>query len=107
MLRASSRLMHWVVSFAKPFRMPGIYLRPGLFRFRVIDRDWRTHLDRKVEDVAVLSLIVTAVAVAVLSCCTAYRRNTWARFHYERPERLKIERKRRREPAPSAAPRAA
>ncbi len=40
--------MHWVVAFAKPFRMPDFYLLSGLFLFRVIDRDWRTYLDRKV-----------------------------------------------------------
>jgi uncharacterized membrane protein YcfT len=40
--------MHWVVAFAKPFRMPDFFLLSGLFLFRVIDRDWRTYLDRKV-----------------------------------------------------------
>ncbi len=40
--------MHWLVAFAKPFRMPDFYLLSGLFLFRVIDRDWRTYLDRKV-----------------------------------------------------------
>jgi uncharacterized membrane protein YcfT len=40
--------MHWVVAFARPFRMPDFFLLSGLFLFRVIDRDWRTYLDRKV-----------------------------------------------------------
>lgn len=39
--------MHYVVQFAKPFRMPDFYLLSGLFLFRMIDRDWRTYLDRK------------------------------------------------------------
>jgi uncharacterized membrane protein YcfT len=39
--------MHYVVTFARPFRMPDFYLLAGLFLFRVIDRDWRTYLDRK------------------------------------------------------------
>lgn len=39
--------MHYVVQFAKPFRMPDFYLLAGLFLFRMIDRDWRTYLDRK------------------------------------------------------------
>ncbi len=39
--------MHWVVAFAKPFRMPDFFLISGLFLARVIDRDWRTYLDRK------------------------------------------------------------
>lgn len=39
--------MHAVVEFAKPFRMPDFFLLSGLFLARVIDRDWRTYLDRK------------------------------------------------------------
>lgn len=40
--------MHLVVEFARPFRMPDFFLISGLFLARVIDRDWRTYLDRKV-----------------------------------------------------------
>src|SRR3954470_25028790 len=40
--------MHLLVAFAKPFRMPDFFLISGLFLARVIDRDWRTYLDRKV-----------------------------------------------------------
>jgi uncharacterized membrane protein YcfT len=40
--------MHVVVMFAKPFRMPDFFLISGLFLSLVIDRDWRTYLDRKV-----------------------------------------------------------
>src|ERR1700759_3198559 len=40
--------MHLVVMFAKPFRMPDFFLISGLFIAVVIDRDWRTYLDRKV-----------------------------------------------------------
>jgi uncharacterized membrane protein YcfT len=40
--------MHVLVSFAKPFRMPDFFLISGLFLSQVIDRDWRTYLDRKV-----------------------------------------------------------
>jgi uncharacterized membrane protein YcfT len=40
--------MHAVVTFAKPFRMPDFFLISGLFLALVIDRDWRTYLDRKV-----------------------------------------------------------
>jgi len=40
--------MHLVVEFAKPFRMPDFFLLSGLFLAVVIDRDWRTYLDRKV-----------------------------------------------------------
>ena len=40
--------MHYAVAFAKPVRMPDFFLISGLFLARVIDRDWRTYLDRKV-----------------------------------------------------------
>ena len=40
--------LHHVVAFALPFRMPDFFLISGLFLARVIDRDWRTYLDRKV-----------------------------------------------------------
>jgi len=40
--------MHALVAFAKPFRMPDFFLISGLFVANVIDRDWRTYLDRKV-----------------------------------------------------------
>jgi uncharacterized membrane protein YcfT len=40
--------LHDAVAFAKPFRMPDFFLISGLFLARVIDRDWKTYLDRKV-----------------------------------------------------------
>jgi uncharacterized membrane protein YcfT len=40
--------MHHAVEFARPFRMPDFFLISGLFLARVIDRDWRDYLDRKV-----------------------------------------------------------
>jgi uncharacterized membrane protein YcfT len=40
--------MHALVAFARPFRMPDFFLISGLFLPFVIDRDWRTYLDRKV-----------------------------------------------------------
>ena len=39
--------MHYVVDFARPFRMPDFFLISGLFVGRVIDRDWRNFLDKK------------------------------------------------------------
>ena len=40
--------MHLVVMFAKPFRMPDFFMISGLFLPVVVNRDWRTYLDRKV-----------------------------------------------------------
>jgi uncharacterized membrane protein YcfT len=49
--------MHAVVAFAKPFRMPDFFLISGLFLSVVIDRDWRTFLDRKVVHFAYFYLL--------------------------------------------------
>ena len=40
--------MHYLVAFARPFRMPDFFLISGLFLALVIDRDWTTYADRKV-----------------------------------------------------------
>lgn len=40
--------LHPLVEFARPFRMPDFFMISGLFLAQVIDRDWRTYLDRKV-----------------------------------------------------------
>ena len=40
--------LHPVVAFALPFRMPDFFMISGLFLSLVINRDWRTYLDRKV-----------------------------------------------------------
>jgi uncharacterized membrane protein YcfT len=49
--------MHVLVAFAKPFRMPDFFLISGLFLSIVIDRDWRTYLDRKVVHFAYFYLL--------------------------------------------------
>lgn len=49
--------MHWLVMFAKPFRMPDFFLISGLFLAVVIHRDWRTYLDRKVVHFAYFYLL--------------------------------------------------
>jgi len=48
MAAGKTGFMHVLVAFAKPFRMPDFFLISGLFLPLVIDRDWRTYLDRKV-----------------------------------------------------------
>jgi uncharacterized membrane protein YcfT len=49
--------MHHVVEFARPFRMPDFFLISGLFLANVINRDWRTYLDRKVVHFAYFYLL--------------------------------------------------
>jgi uncharacterized membrane protein YcfT len=57
--------LHLLVAFAKPFRMPDFFLISGLFLARVIERDWRTYLDRKVVHFAYFYLLWVAIQVAV------------------------------------------
>jgi len=57
--------LHTVVAFAKPFRMPDFFLISGLFLSQVIDRDWRTYLDRKVVHFVYFYLLWTAIQFAV------------------------------------------
>src|SRR5256885_3566188 len=57
--------LHMVVAFAKPFRMPDFFLISGLFLAQVIDRDWRTYLDRKVLHFAYFYLLWTAIQFAI------------------------------------------
>ena len=40
--------MHYVVEFARPFRMPDFFMIAGLFLAARIDRPWRGYLDAKV-----------------------------------------------------------
>jgi uncharacterized membrane protein YcfT len=56
--------LHSVVSFAKPFRMPDFFLLSGLFLAQVLDRDWRTYLDRKVVHFVYFYLLWTAIQFA-------------------------------------------
>jgi len=68
--------MHYVVMFAKPFRMPDFFLISGLFLAVVIDRDWRTYLDRKVVHFAYFYVLWVTIqfgfkapGFAADSCC--------------------------------------
>src|SRR3990170_4533894 len=57
--------LHVLVAFAKPFRMPDFFLISGLFLARVIDRDWRTYLDRKVVHFAYFYVLWVTIQMAV------------------------------------------
>ena len=57
--------MHYLVAFAKPFRMPDFFLISGLFLARVIDREWRTYLDRKVMHFVYLYVLWVTIQVGV------------------------------------------
>ena len=57
--------LHHAVAFAKPFRMPDFFLISGLFLARVIGRDWRTYLDRKVVHFAYFYVLWVTIQFAV------------------------------------------
>ena len=57
--------MHYLVAFAKPFRMPDFFLVAGLFLARRIDRDWSDYLDRKVYHFAYFYLLWLTVQFLV------------------------------------------
>jgi uncharacterized membrane protein YcfT len=57
--------LHTVVAFARPFRMPDFFLISGLFLAQVIDRDWRTYLDRKVVHFAYFYVLWMTIQFAV------------------------------------------
>src|SRR5471032_2371987 len=57
--------LHSLVEFARPFRMPDFFMISGLFLAQVIDRDWRTYLDRKVVHFAYFYLLWMTIQFAV------------------------------------------
>src|SRR4051794_22023761 len=57
--------MHAFVVFAQPFRMPDFFMISGLFLALVIDRDWRTYLDRKVVHFAYFYLLWMTIQFGV------------------------------------------
>jgi uncharacterized membrane protein YcfT len=57
--------LHPVVEFARPFRMPDFFMISGLFLSLVIDRDWRTYLDRKVVHFAYFYLLWMTIQFGV------------------------------------------
>src|ERR1700681_4963316 len=56
--------LHPVVEFARPFRMPDFFMISGLFMSLVIDRDWRSYLDRKVVHFAYFYLLWMTIQFA-------------------------------------------
>jgi uncharacterized membrane protein YcfT len=56
--------LHPVVAFALPFRMPDFFMISGLFLANVIDRPWRTYLDRKVVHFAYFYLLWMTIQFA-------------------------------------------
>ena len=57
--------MGHVVEFCRPFRMPDFFMISGLFLANVIDRDWRTYLDRKVVHFAYFYVLWVTIQFAL------------------------------------------
>lgn len=57
--------MHEVIVFSTPFRMPDFFLISGLFLSRVIDRDWRSYLDKRVYHFAYFYVLWMTIQFAV------------------------------------------
>jgi uncharacterized membrane protein YcfT len=57
--------LHPLVEFARPFPMAAFFMISGLFLALVIDRDWRTYLDRKVLHFAYFYLLWMTIQFAV------------------------------------------
>jgi uncharacterized membrane protein YcfT len=55
--------MNYWIEFARPFRMPDFFLLSGLFLTRVIDRPWRTYLDKKVVHYAYFLVLWTIIII--------------------------------------------
>jgi uncharacterized membrane protein YcfT len=73
--------MHVLVAFAKPFRMPDFFLISGLFLAVVIDRDWRTYLDRKVVHFAYFYVLWVTIQFGFKAPSFAAESN-WAHVGY-------------------------
>ena len=74
--------MHHVVEFARPFRMPDFFMISGLFLGRVIDRDWRTYLDRKVVHFAYFYVLWVTIQF-VIKAPTFAAQEGWTRVGYD------------------------
>ena len=70
--------LHHVVAFARPFRMPDFFLISGLFIAEVINRDWRTYLDRKVLHFGYFYLLWTAIQFAVKAPLFVHEYGPWS-----------------------------
>jgi uncharacterized membrane protein YcfT len=70
------------IEFARPFRMPDFFLISGLFLARVIDRDWRTYLDRKLVHFLYFYILWVVIQWALKSIYPAYASGDFASAFY-------------------------
>jgi uncharacterized membrane protein YcfT len=68
---AAEGFMHWVVAYAKPFRMPDFFMLAGLFLSYAIGRGWLHYLDKKVIHFAYFYVIWTVVQATIKTAATS------------------------------------
>ncbi|MEP3264696.1 MAG: acyltransferase family protein [Hyphomicrobiales bacterium] len=57
--------LHYLVEYARPFRMPDFFMIAGLFLALVIDRPWKSYLDKKVIHFVYFYLIWTFIQFGI------------------------------------------
>ena len=62
--------MHWIVAYAKPFRMPDFFMLAGLFLSFAIGRGWLHYLDKKVLHFAYFYVIWTIIQATIKTAAT-------------------------------------
>ncbi|MGI9476729.1 MAG: acyltransferase family protein [Hyphomicrobiaceae bacterium] len=67
---APEGFMHWVVAYAKPFRMPDFFMLAGLFLSYAIGRGWLHYLDKKVVHFAYFYVLWTIILATVKTAAT-------------------------------------
>lgn len=67
---AAEGFMHWIVAYAKPFRMPDFFMLAGLFLSYAIGRGWLHYLDKKVVHFAYFYILWTVILATVKTAAT-------------------------------------
>ena len=68
---APEGFMHWIVAYAKPFRMPDFFMLAGLFLSYAIGRGWMHYLDKKVMHFAYFYVIWTVIQATIKTAATS------------------------------------
>lgn len=68
---APEGFMHWIVAYAKPFRMPDFFMLSGLFLSYAIGRGWLHYLDKKVVHFAYFYAIWTIILATIKTAATS------------------------------------
>lgn len=67
---APEGFMHWIVAYAKPFRMPDFFMLAGLFLSYAISRGWLHYLDKKVLHFAYFYVVWTVIQATIKTAAT-------------------------------------